>query len=147
MAETTILNEKTRREVTELIGAEAREGLVPALMLLGTGMAERSASTGVGILRDVGSEAKEAIGAALDLFEAWSKSASRFTRKLAERAQLLGDDSFERGEQTVRVLLRALRSSSDGAASTVSQLASTLVGRPSTASAPTSMAPRSTASA
>jgi len=127
METTTIMSDKARPPL-ELAAAE-RDALVPALLTLSTGLVERGAVTAVGLLRDVSSEAKEAVGATLDLIEAWSKGALRLTRRISERGQGLADDTLERGELLVKSLLRALRVGGESAAGAASQTTSAVIGR------------------
>jgi hypothetical protein len=105
--------------------AAEREGLLASWVSQSADLAERTVSTGFGIVRDVRGELNQRVLAAIGLVDNAQQSAIKFVdsaqqgaiklaRVLDERVERLAEDSIDTAESLVVGIIRAVRDTGHG---------------------------------
>src|SRR5947209_861292 len=94
--------------------AAEREGLLASWVSQSADLAERTVSTGFGIVRDVRSELNQRVLAAIGFVDNAQQGAIKLARGLDERVDRLAEDSIDTAESLVVGIIRAVRDTSHG---------------------------------
>ena len=94
--------------------AAEREGLLASWVSQSADLAERTVSTGFGIVRDVRGEINARVLAAIGFVDNAQQGAVKLVRVLDERVDRLAEDSIDTAESLVVGIIRAVRDTSHG---------------------------------
>ena len=83
-----------------------------SLLGLAIGLADRSLAVSFGILTDVATETRAAVGATIDYGTALATGATRLARRISDRLLDFSDDSVRRAERAVQGVVRVVKTSS-----------------------------------
>jgi hypothetical protein len=94
--------------------AAEREGLLASWVSQSADLAERTVSTGFGIVRDVRGEINQRVLAAIGFVENAQSGAIKLAKVLDERIDRLAEDSIDTAESLVVGIIRAVRDTGHG---------------------------------
>jgi hypothetical protein len=123
----TIL-ERPSRLAAESNDAQARRGLIPAVIGLGVDVTEDAVTGAIGLVDDVRRETRQAVVASLDFADTLSKSVVGIGRRTVDRFDRLAIDVLTGAERVAVGTLAGLRSIAVNASALADQAARQVVG-------------------